>query len=188
MTIQSGGSNSDKQLVTKKGAAVTASASRSALADAARDTGAAYVWHSLNVDLAADRSVLAVTNDHTTHDLVIHSVSISSLTISEWKIIVQTATFVEAGGTAVVGTNLNGQSATLAQADARSDETANSGGTVVHAVLLGVNTPYTAGPDVWGGALRLAPGQAIIVDQVADVAGAVVTIVGYYELPSRVEG
>ena len=138
MTVQSGGTNTDKQLVTKKGAAVVSAASRSALADAARDPGGAFIWQSLTYDSDGGDTILLVQNTNAEADLVIDAISFGANVASVWHVQLPLAK-VTVAGTTVVGVDLGGGT-TEPAATAATDETGNTTGTIIYSTYVAAAT------------------------------------------------
>ena len=138
-------------------------------------SGNAFSWSNLTYDPAALDTILTVCNDHTGgYNLYIERVDFSADTATQF--VIHQPTYATWAGTAVTGTNLNTNSANVAVATAKCDETgqATRGSVIANGSVLAseeVQTPLN---------VTLGYHKAIAVDCVADAAGALVTIWGYF--------
>lgn len=139
------------------------------------ENGQAYNWSSGTVDVDATDTVLLVKNT-SDKELHVETIDIANGSVaSEYTVHVPTAAVTPAG-TTVTGTNLNTGSSAVAEADAKSDETANSQGNILYTVFLGADSNIvllTAG-------LILAKNKSVAVDVVAETSESAVTIQGHY--------
>ena len=147
--------------------------------------GDAYSWTAISSDIDAGDTALYVCNNSTTKNLYIQRIYVWSDTYTQFKIHLP-AYVTPAGGTEVVGKNLNTTSGKIADATARADETSN--------VFAAANTICTVrnnevGTDQFGqwiefdGAIVLGYHKALAIDVIAELAAYECTIMGFYMQP-----
>lgn len=146
--------------------------------------GDAFAWTSVTADINADDCALLVANLSQDQKLVITSLYAWSDVATAIQVHVPAAV-AWAGGTGVVGVNLNRESSKLADAVAYADEQTNT--LVAGNVILTLQTNETA-TDQFGimvdnlcnGGLILGYNDAVAVTIVEEGAAFNCTIAGYY--------
>ena len=164
--------NSDNQLVTR-------SVMVSALHDASL-RGDAYSWAAATSNIDATDTAMLVVNQSYTRDLVIEKVYIWVDVPTDIDIHLPAAA-TWAGGTVVVGTNLNRNSTKTANAICRADETGNSQANLIATLHTNETTGDIHGLE-WDlkGSVILGYDNAIAVDVVEEPAAYTCNIVGYF--------
>ena len=137
--------------------------------------GNAYSWSNVTYDPAALDTILTVCNDHSGgQNLHIERVDFSADVATQY--VVHLPTYATWAGTAVTGTNLNANSANVAVATAKANET----GQATRGTVVAGGSVLASGKDPNWMHVTLGYHKAIGVDCVADVGGALVTIWGYF--------
>jgi hypothetical protein len=143
--------------------------------------GNAFSWSALTADIDATDTVLGVQNDSTTMDLYIQTIMLA--TDASGQAVVHTSSAVTMAGTACTGLNLNRNSATVAPATAKSDETGNgqaaasySGRLATVYCLANQNTTINV-----NGGIVLPYNHNIGIDLTAEMTGCTATIIGYFK-------
>lgn len=174
--LEDGKGTGNKAQVNKENQLVVRSISQSELEHTSEKDGEAYSWASDAVDPGVDETVLLIKN---TSDTPLHLgfALISGSTSSQYTVHLPTTEVTPTGGSVVTGTNLNTGSSNVADASARSLETNNSQGNVIHSIFILADTPYFINLD----GIILAKNKSIGVDVVANTTLSSVTIVGHYE-------
>ena len=171
------GSGINEQKVNKEGQALSFSVTQSEIEHESEQGGSAYNWHSLKVDIDAADTVLLLKNTSDTH-LHIERIWISNGGLAaEYQIHLPTTEVTPTGGTLVTGTNINTTSSNVADAVARSDETNNVQGNILHIVFMATNV--TVGIQIPG--LILGKNKSVGIDVVDNVVESAATITGHYE-------
>ena len=138
--------------------------------------GKSYIWTSQDLNIAAAETLLLVKND-AAEPLHISQIIFSSGNVAtRYEVHIVTADITPAGG-AATGFNMNTNSGNVAVATAKSNETANTQGTVIYDVSLLATTTFTLHTD----GLLLAKNISLGIDQVAESTAGNVTIVGHFE-------
>jgi len=160
---------------------------------ASEGEGGAYSWTSASADIDAGDTALYLVNNSTSSLLMIESIYVWANTATAFKIHCP-AYATPAGGTLVTGVNLNRSSGNLANAIARTDETANTFAET-NVIKTVRNTYYSrgngddladiaaAGPGItidFYGALILGYHNSVAIDIIAETTAFQCTIVGYY--------
>lgn len=141
----------------------------------ASEDGNAYIWISQNLDIDAADTLLLVKNT-SDKDLHIHHITFSSGNVAtRYEVHIVTADITPAG-TTVTGFNMNTGSAKVADAISKSDETANTQGTVIYDITLLATTNLT----LFTLGIILAKNISIGVDQVTESTSGNITIVGHF--------
>lgn len=142
-----------------------------------RDDGQAFTWVTATSTLAANDTLLLIKNTSKTKNLFIDSLLVTMASASVVTVH-RPATVATPTGTAVAGTNLNGNSANTADATAIKDETTNA-----LTVPLLKYQAVAATPIAFDlkGAVILGPDQSIAVDTVATQASFECKINGWFE-------
>lgn len=139
--------------------------------------GQAYAWVSQNLDIDAADTLLLLHNTADTNLHINRLIISAGNAITRYEIHIITDATTPVGG-AITGFNLNTGSSNVADALAKSDETANSSqGTVIYDISLLARTTLV----VETSGLILAKNVAIGVDQVSESDSGNVTIIGHYE-------
>lgn len=147
--------------------------------EGASEEGQAYIWFSLNLDVAAADTILLVKN---TSDVALHMdscVVASGNVATRYTVHLPTSevtVVAGANGAIVVGTNLNGESTNVADASAASDEEGNSQGNLIAEPSLLPTTTYEV--DLTG--VILGKNQSIAVDQVEESTAGSASLKGHY--------
>ncbi len=142
--------------------------------------GQAYSWTNVGYNMTAADTVLAVRNTSSGKTLHITRVTMSSVDVNVAQHHITQGSAALAG-TAVTGTNLNGNSGNVAEAEAKGDETTNSSqGTLIGTTQLPALTEVAVN---WEGALILGTNDSYGIDYIADDTGSLplITIYGYFE-------
>lgn len=143
--------------------------------------GSAYSWDSTEKDIDTGDTMLFVKN---TGDvpLVLDRATINgSNVICTWTLLIGSTTTTPAGGAVVTGVNLNqGFSSQLADAVARSDETAVADGSIIDRV----KTPVTNTIEINLHGVILGRGHYIQINQITESTSGSVILFGHFELPS----
>jgi len=145
---------------------------------ASRDDGQAYAWVTATSTTAANDTILLIKNTSKTKNLFIDHLGLTLASASVVTVHRPTTLVATPTGTAVTGVNLNGQSANVADASAKKDETTNSQGDVFLKIQAVAATPIER--DLKG-AVILGPDQSIGIDVVATQASFECNIVGWFE-------
>lgn len=160
---------------------------------ASRDNGDAYTWTAVSADINTGDTALYLVNDSTTERLFITEIYVWADVATQFKIHCP-AYATPAGGSVVVGVNLNRESGSVALATARADETANAFA-AANVITTVRNTYYVrgngddlvdiaaAGGGQWidyEGALVLGYHDAVAVDMIGETAAFECTIKGYF--------
>ena len=157
------------------------------------EEGAAYSWTSVSADINAGDTGLYLVNNSTSSLLMIDSIYVWADVATQFKIHCP-AYVTPAGGSVVVGVNLNRTSGRSADATARADETSNAfaAANVIKTVR---NTYYVRGNgddlvDIaaagggqtinFQGALILGYHDSVAIDIIAESAAFECCIKGYY--------
>ena len=102
--------------------------------------GNAYSWDSLELDIDATDTMLFVKNISDSLLILDRATILGSNVICTWEILIGALTTTPAGGAEVIGVNLNEVFSTkLADAVARSDETALADGSLVDRIKTAVS-------------------------------------------------
>jgi hypothetical protein len=152
------------------------------IAATSENHGEAYTWTAISADIDTGDTALYVVNNSTTKKLHITKIYVWADTAVQFKIHVP-AYVTPAGGSEVVGVNLNRDSGNAAEATARADETA--------CVFAAANVITTirnneVGSDQFGewvdyeGALILGYHDSVAVDLIGETAAFECTIMGYF--------
>lgn len=152
------------------------------IGEASKKHASAYTWTAVSADIDTGDTALYVCNDSTTENLYITSIYVWADTAVQFKVHCP-AYVTPAGGTVVVGVNLNRTSGLLATATSRADETSN--------VFAATNVITTVrnnevGTDQFGqwieysGALVLGYHDSVAVDLIGETAAFECTIIGYF--------
>ena len=149
--------------------------------EAAAEDGNTFSWSNATYNYTGADTILAVKNTDTSKNLHITKVLCSGDTATNVQIHLITAAYTSAG-TEVTGTNLNGNSNNVANAEGYADETGNTQGSLIanQYIVAGGESSIT---DLEG-AVILGQNHAIGVDFVTVGAAAYVTILGHYEDPA----
>ena len=143
--------------------------------------GSAYSWDSTERDIDTGDTMLFVKN---TSDvpLVLDRATINgSNVICTWTLLLGSATTTPAGGAEVIGVNLNrGFASQLADAVARSDETAVADGDIIDRV----KTPVTNTIEINLHGVILGKGHYIQINQITESTSGSVILFGHFEVPS----
>jgi len=156
----------------------TSARSEGRLFYASRDDGQAYTWVTATSTTAANDTILLLKNTSKTKNLYIDHFQITLVTASVVTIH-RPATVATPTGTAVAGTNLNGNSANVADATAIKDETTNALTVPLVKYQAVAATPETIETH---GSLILGPDQSVAVDVVVAQASFECGIQGWFEL------
>lgn len=183
--IESGAGNRDTVVITADGRLNVSTRTTSRLYYQSRFGGRAYTWTNASYDYTAADTIVLIKNTHALESLVIHAITMSGDTTSEWEVHTSTANITPAG-TTITAVNTNLKDSIPAQAIAMGDETANTQGNKVWHGLILANTLHTIDESTFGDAIRLGTNHFIGVDVVTDGAAADVTIIGYFETDSTV--
>lgn len=141
--------------------------------------GLAFSWSNLTYDPAAIDTILAVENNSATYDLCIEKIILSSDTSSQ--MVVHAASGVALSGTAIVGTNLNRNSANTAPATAVANEVSNTASTAYTYRLLTVTVLALQSVVIEvGGAIVLPNDHMIGADLTTAATAANCTFIGYF--------
>lgn len=176
MIIEDGTGRGFKQKVNKDNQAVVRAVTEQEIEHSAAEDGEAYIWTSQNLDIDAGDTLLLVKN---TSELTLHLSSIflsAGNVATRYEIHVVTVDITPAGN-AVTGFNMNTGSGNVADAVAKSDETANTQGTVIYDINLLANTTFPLPAH----GIILTKNISIAVDQVTESTSGNVTILGHYE-------
>ena len=137
--------------------------------------GNAYSWTNATYDPAALDTIETVCNDHTGGwNLHIERVDFSADTATQF--VIHLPAYATWAGTAVTGTNLNANSSNTAIATAKANET----GQATRGSVVGGGSVLASGEVQTWLNVTLGYHKAIGVDAIADVAGAIATIWGYF--------
>lgn len=172
------------QKVRQEGQAETFSITVNEFENVSARNRLSFSWSIVPANFSAAETLLLVQNNHDTLILHIEDVEMESDASSLVQIhLTDRAALTPAGGTIVVGVCLNQTAPRVAEALARSNETANTQGNIIwqHEVLA--DTPKLV--DLHG-AVLLAKGQSIAVDLTTGAAAlATCTIFGFYAIPDE---
>ena len=176
MIIESGGSNSDKAVVTPEGRLTTYAVTEPDFLHRNEDEENAYVWDFPGYDYDAADTIMFLRNDSSS-DLHIHHIFLYCDTASKVQVHIPANPTV--AGTAVTGTNLNIKSGNVAEATAKQDETGNTQGTILQSEYIAADGTLTLFKED-GYEIILGKNDCIAVDIVTAGTMAYGHITGYY--------
>lgn len=137
--------------------------------------GQAYIWTSQDLDIDAADTLLLIKNDNAEPLHVQQIIFSAGNAATRYEVHIVTADITPAGNT-VTGFNMNTNSGNVAEATAKSDETANTQGTVIYDINLLATTTFTVHTD----GLLLAKNISLGIDQVTESTAGNVTVIGHY--------
>ena len=140
----------------------------------------AYSWTAATTDIDINDTMIYLSNQSTTKNLIIQGLLLWSDVASEIDIGFPTTYVIPAGGAVVTGTNLNRKSGNAADAICRADETANS----IVDLLMTCHSPTATNEwdkhvDFWG-SIILGYHDAIQIDLKTEPGAYNCTIFGYF--------
>lgn len=138
--------------------------------------GLAFNWSSGTVDVAAAGTVLLVKNTSALHLHIEHIEIDNGSVASEYTIHVPTSEVTPAGVT-VTGFALNTAKSEVAEADAKSNESNNTQGTIIRTLYMQVDEDA----DVDTAGLILAKNKSVAVDVVENTSESAITVIGFYK-------
>lgn len=143
--------------------------------------GSAYAWDSTELDIAAGVTMTFVKNTGTV-PLILDAVIINgSNVICTWEVRIGALTTTPAGGAGITGVNMNeGFSTRLANAVARSGETAVADGFVVGRIKTAISGHHIH--SLTG--IILGKGHYVQIKQVTESTSGSAIVIGHFELPS----
>ena len=143
--------------------------------------GSAYSWDSTEKDIDTGDTMLFVKNTGDVPLVLDRALINGSNVICTWTFLLGSATTTPAGGAVVTGVNLNQTFSTqLADAVARSDETAVADGSIIGRV----KTPVTNTLEVNLHGVILGKNHYIQFNQITESTSGSVVLLGHFELPS----
>ena len=166
--------NAEQQLVVR---AIT----EEEIEHASATLGSAYSWDSTELDINTGDTMLFVKNTGDVPLVLDRALINGSNVICTWTLLIGSATTTPAGGAGVVGVNLNETfSSQLADAVARSDETAVADGSII----ARVKTPVTNTIEINLHGIILGKGHYIQFNQITESTSGSVVLFGHFEVPS----
>jgi len=175
--IEDGHGSGYKAKVDESGKLRTYAVTEREISHESEDHGRAYIW-AASADWGADKNAIWLRNDSTSLRLQIEELVVTAPTACVVENFIGTGNTV--GGTEVVGTNLNRNSGSTANATCRHTNTnvdAGAGMTLLSHGLVAANTIQKF--EVYG-ALILGYNDEVAINLVTDVGTAYLYIVGYY--------
>ena len=179
MGVQRDGSTSRGAAINDEGQAVVRAIGESELEHASA-SGNAYSWASGELDIAVNATMLFVQNTGGVLLILDRAIIVGGNVACLWDVHLTTESATPAG-TAVTGVNLNTQFASvLADAIAKSDETAFAAGSTIFNIKTEVLIPFVLDLD----GVILAKNHGIQFDQKTESTSGSVILIGHYENPS----
>ncbi len=166
--------NAEQQLVVR---AIT----EEEIEHASATLGSAFSWDSTELDINTGDTMLFVKNTGDVPLVLDRALINGSNVICTWTLLIGSATTTPAGGAEVVGVNLNETfSSQLADAVARSDETAVADGSII----ARAKTPVTNTIEMNLHGIILGKGHYIQFNQITESTSGSVVLIGHFENPS----
>ena len=143
-----------------------------------RDDGRTFFWSSDTYDYDAADTILLIKNTSSSRVLVIREIDVSTDTVTLCEIHTPTTVVTTPTGTAITGTNANGEAPHAEESTAIRDETTNAQGEMYWNNFIPANSPVVID---FHDAIRLKQNQSIAIDLVTAGTGASVVIDGFFE-------
>ncbi len=184
VTLVGAGVNPHKQRVRVEGQAETFSTTVDEFENVSARDRNSFSWTIVPADFGAAETILLIQNDNALLHLHLTEVDIQTDNASPVQIhLTDRATLTPAGGALVVGVCWNQTAPRVAEAIARSNETANAQGNIIFNEPVAANTATHI--DLHG-AVVLAKGQSLGVDlTTASTSLASCTIRGFFAIPDE---
>lgn len=184
VTISSGGIRSVKARVRREGQLETFSVAVNEFENVSARSRLSFTWTIVPANFGNAETLLLVQNDNSSLTLHIEETTFQSDAATAVQVhLTDRVVLTPTGGTLVTGVCLNQTAPRVAEAIARSNETANAQGNIVW------NFPIPAATIVlleWHGAIILAKGQSVAIDVTTGPSSlASCSIAGFYAIPDE---